>query len=102
MLGWRPSVIYKYLWKYVCLLAMVGLLAASLIRMFIARPTYMAWNQEKVRSSLASWKNDVISFIFILFLNLNLNYIPNVLEGQGIKKTWGLVYGVENKFGLLF
>ncbi|XP_008301095.1 sodium-dependent neutral amino acid transporter B(0)AT2-like [Stegastes partitus] len=46
MLGWRPSVIYKYLWKYICLLAMVGLLLATTIRMFIKRPTYKAWNQE--------------------------------------------------------
>ncbi|XP_029954171.1 sodium-dependent neutral amino acid transporter B(0)AT2-like [Salarias fasciatus] len=47
MLGWRPSVLYKYLWKYICLLAMLGLLGATTIRMFIKRPTYMAWSQEK-------------------------------------------------------
>lgn len=47
MLGWRPSVVYKYLWKYICLLAMLGLLLATTIRMFIVRPTYMAWNEEK-------------------------------------------------------
>lgn len=49
MLGWRPSVIYKYLWKYICLLAMLGLLTATTVQMFIKHPTYMAWNQEKVR-----------------------------------------------------
>uniref|UniRef100_A0A669EAJ1 Transporter n=1 Tax=Oreochromis niloticus TaxID=8128 RepID=A0A669EAJ1_ORENI len=48
MLGWRPSVVYKYLWKYICLLAMLGLLGATTIRMFLSRPTYMSWNQEKV------------------------------------------------------
>lgn len=47
MLGWRPSVVYKYLWKYVCLLAMLGLLLATTITMIMKRPTYMAWNQEK-------------------------------------------------------
>ncbi|TNN31567.1 Sodium-dependent neutral amino acid transporter B(0)AT2 [Liparis tanakae] len=46
MLGWRPHVIYKYLWKYICLLAMLGLLGATTIRMFIKRPTYLAWSQE--------------------------------------------------------
>ncbi|XP_034563367.1 sodium-dependent neutral amino acid transporter B(0)AT2-like [Notolabrus celidotus] len=46
MLGWRPSVIYKYLWKYICLIAMLGLLGATTIRMFIKRPTYVAWNEE--------------------------------------------------------
>lgn len=49
MLGWRPSVIYKYLWKYICLLAMLGLLGATIIKMFIKYPTYIAWNQEKVQ-----------------------------------------------------
>lgn len=49
MLGWRPHVIYKYLWKYICLLSMLGLLLATTIHMFIKRPTYRAWNQEKVR-----------------------------------------------------
>lgn len=49
MLKWRPPVVYKYLWKYVCLLAMIGLLAASLLRMVLKRPTYTAWNQNTVR-----------------------------------------------------
>lgn len=48
MLKWRPPVVYKYLWKYVCLLAMIGLLAASLVRMIFKRPTYTAWNQATV------------------------------------------------------
>uniref|UniRef100_A0A3B5L0S0 Uncharacterized protein n=1 Tax=Xiphophorus couchianus TaxID=32473 RepID=A0A3B5L0S0_9TELE len=41
MLGWRPSVLYKYLWKYVCLLAMLGLLGATTVRMLMETPTYM-------------------------------------------------------------
>lgn len=49
MLKWRPPVVYKYLWKYVCLLAMIALLAASLVRMVFKRPTYTAWNQPTVR-----------------------------------------------------
>lgn len=49
MLKWRPPVIYKYLWKYVCPLAMIGLLAASLLRMVFKGPTYTAWNQDTVR-----------------------------------------------------
>lgn len=49
MLKWRPPAVYKYLWKYVCLFAMIGLLAASLLRMVFKRPTYTAWNQTTVR-----------------------------------------------------
>lgn len=52
MLKWRPPVVYKYLWKYVCLLAMGGLLAASLLRMVFKGPTYTAWNQSTVRHCL--------------------------------------------------
>lgn len=54
MLKWRPPVVYKYLWKYVCLLSMIGLLAASLLRMVFKRPTYTAWNQETVRHRAAA------------------------------------------------
>lgn len=56
MLKWRPPVVYKYLWKYVCLLAMVGLLAASLLRMVFKGPTYTAWNQTAV-SYYPLWEN---------------------------------------------
>ena len=52
MLKWRPPVVYKYLWKYVCLLSMVGLLVASLLRMFFKWPTYTAWNENTVRRQL--------------------------------------------------
>lgn len=48
MLGWRPHVIYKYLWKYICLLAMLGLLVATTVHMIITPPTYRAWNEAKV------------------------------------------------------
>lgn len=55
MLKWRPPVVYKYLWKYVCLLSMVTLLAASLLRMIFKRPTYTAWNQSTVKCLIASF-----------------------------------------------
>lgn len=57
MLGWRPSVVYKYLWKYVCLLAMLGLLGATTVGMFMKTPTYKSWNQEMVRSKLTREEN---------------------------------------------
>lgn len=55
MLKWRPPVVYKYLWQYVCLLAMVSLLAASLLRMVFKGPTYTAWNQSTVRCSTSTF-----------------------------------------------
>uniref|UniRef100_A0A803TQ89 Transporter n=1 Tax=Anolis carolinensis TaxID=28377 RepID=A0A803TQ89_ANOCA len=47
MLGWRPWRIYKYMWRFVSLGAMLCLLLASLLRMILKRPTYQAWNREK-------------------------------------------------------
>ncbi|KAK0150180.1 Sodium-dependent neutral amino acid transporter SLC6A17 [Merluccius polli] len=86
MLGWRPSVIYKYLWKYVCLLAMVGLLAASLIRMFIARPTYMAWNQEMASEETLEypdWALAVLSLLIIFaMMPVPLGFIHSTLRSR--------------------
>ncbi|XP_008312468.1 sodium-dependent neutral amino acid transporter B(0)AT2-like isoform X2 [Cynoglossus semilaevis] len=68
MLGWRPHVIYKYLWKYICLLAMLGLLGATGIRMFIQRPTYMAWNQELASEEpleYPGWALTVLSLLIV-------------------------------------
>ncbi|XP_013881827.1 sodium-dependent neutral amino acid transporter B(0)AT2 [Austrofundulus limnaeus] len=68
MLGWRPYAVYKYLWKYVCLLAMLGLLGATVIRMFIKTPTYRAWNQENqelVNVDYPGWALAVLSLLII-------------------------------------
>ncbi|KAM9336085.1 sodium-dependent neutral amino acid transporter B(0)AT2-like [Symphorus nematophorus] len=68
MLGWRPHVIYKYLWKYICLLAMLGLLGATTVRMFIKRPTYMAWNQEKAAEEHLEYPGWALAVLAILII----------------------------------
>ncbi|XP_070783475.1 sodium-dependent neutral amino acid transporter B(0)AT2-like [Enoplosus armatus] len=68
MLGWRPSVIYKYLWKYICLLAMLGLLGATTVRMFITRPTYMAWNQEKASEEHLGYPGWALAVLALLII----------------------------------
>ncbi|XP_019117953.2 sodium-dependent neutral amino acid transporter B(0)AT2 isoform X1 [Larimichthys crocea] len=68
MLGWRPHVIYKYLWKYICLLAMLGLLGATTIRMLITPPTYMSWNEEtasEVKLEYPGWALAVLALLII-------------------------------------
>lgn len=47
MLGQRPCFLYKYMWKYVCILAMIGLLLASLVRMCLDGFHYKSWSMEK-------------------------------------------------------
>ncbi|XP_033467650.1 sodium-dependent neutral amino acid transporter B(0)AT2-like [Epinephelus lanceolatus] len=68
MLGWRPHVIYKYLWKYICLLAMLGLLGATTIRMFIKRPTYLAWNQEKGSEEYLEYPGWALAVLALLII----------------------------------
>ncbi|KAM6964189.1 sodium-dependent neutral amino acid transporter B(0)AT2-like [Tautogolabrus adspersus] len=68
MLGWRPSVIYKYLWKYICLLAMLGLLGATTIQMLIKRPTYVAWNEEKASEVTMEYPGWALAVMAILII----------------------------------
>ncbi|XP_051790104.1 sodium-dependent neutral amino acid transporter B(0)AT2 [Erpetoichthys calabaricus] len=69
MLAWRPPVVYKYLWKYICLIGMVGLLLASLIQMCIQHPTYRAWNvsqAEEVTLQYPPWGMVVLIGLILL------------------------------------
>ncbi|XP_056871256.1 sodium-dependent neutral amino acid transporter B(0)AT2 isoform X1 [Takifugu flavidus] len=68
MLKWRPPVVYKYLWKYVCLLAMVGLLAASLLRMVFKGPTYTAWNQTAASEMTLEYPGWALAMIIMLII----------------------------------
>ncbi|KAM3591751.1 uncharacterized protein V6R79_006789 [Siganus canaliculatus] len=86
MLGWRPSVIYKYLWKYICLLAMLGLLGATTIRMFIKHPTYMAWNREKaseVYLEYPGWALAVLAMLIVFaMMPVPVGFIHAVLQDR--------------------
>ncbi|KAL2100874.1 hypothetical protein ACEWY4_002635 [Coilia grayii] len=68
MLKWRPPSIYKYMWKYVCLLSMVGLLAASLLRMVFKRPTYTAWDHSTASESTLEYPGWALAVLSMLIL----------------------------------
>ncbi|XP_062874652.1 sodium-dependent neutral amino acid transporter B(0)AT2 [Trichomycterus rosablanca] len=72
MLKWRPPVIYKYMWKYVCLLAMVGLLTASLIRMFFKWPTYTAWNHTTGSENALEYPGWALAMLSLLIIVASL------------------------------
>ncbi|KAI1884717.1 hypothetical protein AGOR_G00229290 [Albula goreensis] len=84
MLQWRPPVLYKYLWQYVCLLSMIGLLAASLLRMFFKRPTYTAWNHttgEEMMLEYPGWALAVLTFLILLAsLPVPVGYVHSLLK----------------------
>ncbi|XP_029015558.1 sodium-dependent neutral amino acid transporter B(0)AT2 isoform X2 [Betta splendens] len=87
MLKWRPPVVYKYLWKYVCLFAMVGLLAASLVRMVFKGPTYTAWNQSTASEMTLAYPGWALAMIVMLIafasLPVPLGYVHSRLKSRG-------------------
>ncbi|XP_016423758.1 solute carrier family 6 member 16b [Sinocyclocheilus rhinocerous] len=80
----RPvPVVYKYMWKYVCPVAMLGLLGASLLKMVLERPTYIAWNREKASKEdlpYPGWALAVLStLIVVAFLPVPIGFIHSLL-----------------------
>ncbi|KAF3846589.1 hypothetical protein F7725_003667 [Dissostichus mawsoni] len=86
MLKWRPPVVYKYLWKYVCLIAMVGLLAASFMRMVFKRPTYTAWNQatgSEMTLEYPGWAlGMIVMLIALASLPVPIGYIHSMWKNR--------------------
>ncbi|XP_064171149.1 sodium-dependent neutral amino acid transporter B(0)AT2 [Anguilla rostrata] len=86
MLHWRPPVVYKYMWKYVCLLSMIGLLGASLLRMLFKRPTYTAWNHitaEEMTLEYPGWALALLAMlILIASLPIPLGYAHSLLQAR--------------------
>ncbi|KAK7118822.1 hypothetical protein R3I94_022355 [Phoxinus phoxinus] len=83
MLNRPVPVMYKYLWKYVCPVAMLGLLGASLLKMILNRPTYTAWNREKASKEdlpYPGWALAVLStLILVAFLPVPIGYLHALL-----------------------
>ncbi|XP_026206391.1 sodium-dependent neutral amino acid transporter B(0)AT2 [Anabas testudineus] len=91
MLKWRPPVVYKYLWKYVCLLAMGGLLAASLLRMVFKGPTYTAWNQSTASEMTLEYPAWALAMIVMLIvfasLPVPIGYVHSMLKNRSDRNT---------------
>ncbi|XP_062387837.1 sodium-dependent neutral amino acid transporter B(0)AT2 [Sardina pilchardus] len=85
MLKWRPPAIYKYMWKYVCLLSMIGLLAASLLRMVIKRPTYTAWDHATATENTLAYPGWALAVLTMLILAASLpvpiGYVISLIKG---------------------
>ncbi|XP_035261986.1 sodium-dependent neutral amino acid transporter B(0)AT2-like [Anguilla anguilla] len=86
MLKWRPPVVYKYLWQYVCLIAMVGLLGASLLRMCFKRPTYTAWNQttaSEMSLEYPGWALALLACLIVFAtLPVPVGYLHSVVKAR--------------------
>ncbi|KAG9481503.1 hypothetical protein GDO78_010630 [Eleutherodactylus coqui] len=86
MLGYRPWRLYKYMWQYISILAMIGLLLASLIRMCIAHPTYQAWNMEKAAEEKLEYPPwalaTLISLIVVASLPIPVVFLKQILQDR--------------------
>ncbi|KAM9299690.1 sodium-dependent neutral amino acid transporter B(0)AT2-like [Gastrophryne carolinensis] len=84
MLGYRPWFLYKYMWQYVSILAMIGLLLASLIRMCITHPKYQSWNMElseEIWLDYPPWALALlISLIILASLPIPLVFLKQTLQ----------------------
>ncbi|XP_015665760.1 orphan sodium- and chloride-dependent neurotransmitter transporter NTT5 [Protobothrops mucrosquamatus] len=83
MLGWRPWKIYSYMWRFVSLAAMLCLLLASLVYLFMKRPTYTAWNREKAEEQQLEYPpwalGLLISLIVVAALPIPVMFLRQLL-----------------------
>uniref|UniRef100_A0A3Q1IY17 Transporter n=1 Tax=Anabas testudineus TaxID=64144 RepID=A0A3Q1IY17_ANATE len=68
MLGFRPCIIYFYLWKYVSPICLIVLISASVIEMAISPPGYNAWVQELAQERFQSYPPWALAMCFALII----------------------------------
>ncbi|KAM4651449.1 sodium-dependent neutral amino acid transporter B(0)AT2-like isoform 1-T2 [Discoglossus pictus] len=93
MLGHRPWRIYKYMWQYISILAMIGLLLASLIKMCIQQPTYRSWNMEKAEEIMLPYPpwalGMLVGLILVASLPIPVMFLTRILKEWLHKKGKG-------------
>ncbi|KAM5132330.1 sodium-dependent neutral amino acid transporter SLC6A17-like isoform 1-T4 [Mantella aurantiaca] len=96
MLGYRPWILYKYMWQYVSILAMIGLLLASLIRLCITHPVYQSWNMqqaEEVKLEYPPWAFALLVILIIVAsLPIPLVFLKETLQ-EWLQKRITNTYG---------
>ncbi|AWP02851.1 Transporter [Scophthalmus maximus] len=66
MLGFRPCIIYFYLWKYVSPFCLIILISTTVIEMAISPPGYNAWVQELAQERFQSYPPWALAMCFSL------------------------------------
>ncbi|XP_053723331.1 sodium-dependent neutral amino acid transporter SLC6A17-like isoform X2 [Synchiropus splendidus] len=68
MLGFRPNILYFYLWKYVSPICLIVLISATVIEMAISPPGYNAWVQELAQERFQSYPTWALIMCFALIV----------------------------------
>lgn len=77
MTGRRPSLFWLICWKYLAPLAMLGILGASVVDMFINGSGYEGWDPEIGRATKNQWPMWALGLAFCLVF-LPVMWIPIV------------------------
>ncbi|XP_051950343.1 sodium-dependent neutral amino acid transporter SLC6A17-like [Xyrauchen texanus] len=68
MLGFRPCIVYFYLWKYVSPVCLIILISASVVEMAISPPGYNAWVQDLAMERFQSYPPWALVMCFALII----------------------------------
>ncbi|CAM4716684.1 unnamed protein product [Leuciscus chuanchicus] len=68
MLGFRPCIVYFYLWKYVSPVCLIVLISASVVEMAISPPGYNAWVQDLAMERFQSYPPWALVMCFALII----------------------------------
>ncbi|KAK7135834.1 hypothetical protein R3I94_014493 [Phoxinus phoxinus] len=68
MLGFRPCIVYFYLWKYVSPVCLIILISASVVEMAINPPGYNAWVQDLAMEKFQSYPPWALVMCFALII----------------------------------
>ncbi|XP_067249893.1 sodium-dependent neutral amino acid transporter SLC6A17 isoform X2 [Chanodichthys erythropterus] len=68
MLGFRPCIIYFYLWKYVSPVCLIILISASVVEMAISPPGYNAWVQDLAMERFQGYPPWALTMCFALII----------------------------------
>ncbi|XP_056116963.1 sodium-dependent neutral amino acid transporter SLC6A17 [Rhinichthys klamathensis goyatoka] len=68
MLGFRPCIVYFYLWKYVSPVCLIILISASVVEMAINPPGYNAWVQDLAMERFQSYPPWALVMCFALII----------------------------------
>ncbi|XP_075773631.1 orphan sodium- and chloride-dependent neurotransmitter transporter NTT5 [Pelodiscus sinensis] len=85
MLGWRPWRLYGYMWRFGSLLAMLGLLLASLVQICRSAPIYQAWSQKLATETWLSYPRWAQAMLILLIVVATLP-IPVLYLWQWVRE----------------
>lgn len=77
MTGQRPGLYWLVCWKYLSPLAMISILVASFVQIFIEGSGYQAWVPSKGKTVLHEWPLWAV-FLIVALILASVLWIPGI------------------------